>query len=126
MQRLGFTVYICSSKSASKQQRAVIGYKNLEYLPKEFRLKLGKKKVTEKTAYKKIFFVLKEYLSKDKYRVTAEEMSIELDIRIGIVKKVFMKLNREGLLSQAVHNDPRRNGDADWEADVYVIRKPLN
>lgn len=41
------------------------------------------------------------------------------NIHPNIIKKIFLRLNREGILSQRIN---RKHEDFDWIASYYIIR----
>ncbi len=63
--------------------------------------------------------------------VTKEETAYTLELPVGQVEKIFMKLNREGILSQRTPryaHDTNRNPifdgpDSGWASDYYMILK---
>lgn len=80
------------------------------------------KKPRRKIKFKKAYQIIKDYLAtQDDPRISAENTAITVNLHIGIVKKVFMRLNREGILSQASHPNERAVSETDWTSDVYML-----
>ena len=79
------------------------------------KIRMPKKKTPEKQAYR----IIKSYLREcDRFPlVSAEDTAVAVNLSIGMVLKVFMQLNREGILSQAQHS----KRDAHWSSDEYQI-----
>lgn len=90
---------------------------NGNYFPRKL-FKKPRRKVKQEKAYQ----IIKDYLiDQGNPRISAENTAIAVNLHIGIVKKVFMRLNREGILSQASHPNERTVSEADWTSDVYML-----
>lgn len=94
----------------------------------------SKKKPKDDAAYEKILSHLKgQYKADDGHkRIYAEKISIETNIRENIVRKVLMRMNRNGLCSNrilwgsglgAMHtrNDPWGDDPVQWEAKYFNL-----
>lgn len=92
------------------------------------RLRLGRHRRPHPEALERVKqHLTTQYLQKGADTVTAEIISIELNLDIGCVKKAFMALNRAGFMSQAVHQEHgRRCSEDDWVADVYTLQLQKN
>ena len=67
--------------------------------------------------------VIKDYLL-NMNSVTAEEVCSRLKLRMGDVRKVFMRLNREGVLSHKKHGW-RWVHDYEWTPNYYMVNKEM-
>jgi ribosomal protein S25 len=90
------------------------------------KLKSKKRKVKENILKKEVLEIIDEAILSDKYFVTKEDIAYRLNVKVSSLGKIFMELNREGILSQARHglmHDSRRGGflplmpgeSGDWE-----------
>lgn len=76
--------------------------------------------------------IIEERIKEDKYLfLTKEDIARKLEVKECQVEQVFMELNREGILSQAIHKAPHDSKrdpwgfDCNyfWNGDIYRIRK---
>ena len=99
------------------------------------KLKLSVKKYSYENLYNKV----KEYIIKkaecNEYSISKEDIAAAFRCRVKDLDKIFMQLNREGILSQAKHrfmHDSMRCPDeetissdyvrcSDWASDIYWI-----
>lgn len=99
------------------------------------KLKLSVKKYSYENLYNKV----KEYIVKkaesNEYSISKEDVAANIRCRVKDLDKIFMQLNREGILSQAEHrfmHDSMRNPNeetissdygrySDWASDIYRI-----
>lgn len=97
------------------------------------------KSSVKKYSYENLYDKIKEYIVKkvecDEYFVSKEDVAANIRCRVRDLDKIFMQLNREGILSQAEHrfmHDSMRNPNeetissdyvrySDWASDIYRI-----
>lgn len=87
----------------------------------------------KKCSVQKAYELICEYLAshKDQKFITKEELSHQFQIPQSRIEDAFRILNREGILSQPVHDtahDTNRNSIAycdvsGWASDIYYIRR---
>jgi len=77
------------------------------------------KKHKDAVAYTTIVNYIQQAKSKGDVTLTLEDTANSTNIHQNIIKKIFLRLNREGLLSQRVN---RKHEDFDWIASYYIIR----
>lgn len=108
---------------------------NFSNNPSHKKLKPSVKKYSYKTLYKMVLDYINNQLQNDYFSITKEDTAISLKCRIKDLDKIFMQLNREGILSQAkhglMHDSMRYSGEetisddytrySDWASDVYFI-----
>ena len=93
----------------------------------------------KKYSYENLYNKVKEYIVKkaecNEYSISKEDVAATFRCRVKDLNKIFMQLNREGILSQAEHrfmHDSMRNpyeetisSDyvrcSDWASDIYRI-----
>lgn len=78
------------------------------------------KKPSDAVAHARITAMLAERHDRGACFVTAEMVVSATHIHPSIVDKAFMRLNREGVLSQGVN---RKHEDFEWVATDYTIRR---
>lgn len=77
------------------------------------------KKPKDDVAYTAIVNYIQQAKSKGDVTLTLEDTANNTNIHPNIIKKIFIRLNREGLLSQRVN---RKHEDFDWIASYYIIQ----
>lgn len=102
-------------------------------LPSHKRLKTCKKKVKPTKLKNQVLSLIDEAISNETYFVYKEDCAYRLQVKVKDLDKIFMELNREGVLSQAQHKfmhdsnrgySPLLPGEqSDWRGDIYYIRK---
>ena len=99
-------------------------------------LKHSCKKYSEQKLYEKTIECIEKLKKEECFYICKENIAFNLNVRKKYLDKIFMRLNREGILSQAKHrfmHDSNRcpgyetlsydyTKDSDWAADYYVIR----
>lgn len=106
-----------------KQERA-------KQQPCHKRLKRSVKKMSDSWVKEEILKIIEEVKKENRQVLHKEDVAFKLQVKISQVEKIFMQLNREGLLSQAKHHilhDSNREpygfgGDSAWASDCYYIR----
>jgi len=124
-------------------QNIVKGYKMSEYNtwrcdhcngPKSKGKGRRSKPIYKKIKKDKLYQLVKEYVLNIKLKkktITAEEVAEKLQVKKHYITQIFMKLNQEGILSQA-HNYPPHDcrramsvwdwgSDNSWKASEYSI-----
>ena len=103
--------------------------------PSHKKLKPSVKKYSYDVLYKMVFDYIKDKAQDNHFSITKEDIAISLKCRVKDLDKIFMQLNREGILSQAEHrfmHDSMRNPNeetissdyvrcSDWASDIYRI-----
>lgn len=97
------------------------------------------KSSVKKYSYENLYDKVKEYIvgkvERNEYVVSKEDIAATFRCRVKDLDKIFMQLNREGILSQAEHrfmHDSMRNPNeetissdygrySDWASDIYRI-----
>lgn len=93
------------------------------------------KRSTKKMSEEKLYDLVKDFIFEAKRNeasfVTIEDVALKLSVDKKCLPKIFMRLNREGILSQARHSlmhDSNRDGyqlmpdeSGDWAANTYTI-----
>lgn len=77
------------------------------------------KKPKDAVAYTAIINYIQQAKSKGNITLTLEETANNTNIHPNIIKKIFLRLNREGILSQRIN---QKHEDFDWIASYYIIR----
>ncbi len=77
------------------------------------------KKPKDAVAYTAIINYIQQAKSKGNVTLTLEETANNTNIHPNIIKKIFLRLNREGILSQRIN---QKHEDFDWIASYYIIR----
>lgn len=99
------------------------------------KLKPSVKKYSYDVLYKMVSDYIKDKAQDNHFSITKEDIAISLKCRVKDLDKIFMRLNREGILSQAEHrfmHDSMRNPNeetissdyvrcSDWASDIYRI-----
>lgn len=93
------------------------------------KLKRSVKKRSDSWVKEEILKIIEETKKENKKVLHKEDVAFKLQVKISQVEKIFMQLNREGLLSQAQHHilhDSNREpygfgGDSAWASDCYYI-----
>lgn len=97
-------------------------------------LKSKTKRIKEEKLKKLVIEKINEATSNDINFIRMEDVAFSLNVKVKYLSKIFMDLNKEGILSQPTHNfmhDSNREyryGEhlepderSDWSADVYHI-----
>lgn len=87
--------------------------------PGKVSIKHTYKKPKDAVAYTAIINYIQQAKSKGNVTLTLEETANNTNIHPNIIKKIFLRLNREGILSQRIN---RKHEDFDWIASYYIIR----
>lgn len=77
------------------------------------------KKPKDAVAYTSIVNYVQQVKRNGDITLTLEDTANSTDIHPNIIKKIFLRLNREGILSQRIN---RKHEDFDWIASYYIIR----
>lgn len=77
------------------------------------------KKPKDAVAYTYIVSYVQQAKCKGDVTLTLEDTANNTNIHPNIIKKIFLRLNREGLLSQRIN---RKQEEFDWIASYYIIR----
>lgn len=99
-----------------KQLRADLNKKRYQ---SKVSIKHTYKKPKEAVAYTTIINYIEQAKSKGDVTLTLEETTNKTNIHPNIIKKIFLRLNREGILSQRIN---RKHEDFDWIASYYIIK----
>ncbi len=75
------------------------------------------KKINYDDACNLISDKIQQYKQNNRTSITIEEIINDTNIESSIIKKVFMQLNREGYISQAINN----KSEFKWRASIYYI-----
>jgi ribosomal protein S25 len=87
------------------------------------------KRTSDEKLYQRVLDQIYKYKKENKMVVTVEKIARICQVKVHRVKKLFMKLNQEGILSQA-HNAPPHDckrdrysfcHDSSWCASTYTI-----
>lgn len=103
-------------------------------LPSHKKFKRKTRKVSKDKLKEEVLKLIDEAISKDTYFLYKEDVAYRLKVKTKDLNKIFMELNREGILSQAKHHlmhDSNRDCNypllpyekGDWAADIFYIRK---
>lgn len=98
-------------------------------LPSHKKLKRTRKKIKPEKLKELVLKEIKDMKENEIYFLTKEDLSYKLQVKKSDLDKIFMELNREGILSQAHHHfmhDSNRgnvvfNECSDWAANTYSI-----
>lgn len=133
------------AKRNGQESKIVALEKDLSYWKNEmsaFDNNVSHKKLkssVKKYSYENLYDKVKEYIvgkvERNEYVVSKEDIAATFRCRVKDLDKIFMQLNREGILSQAEHrfmHDSMRNPNeetissdygrySDWASDIYRI-----
>lgn len=133
------------AKRNGQESKIVALEKDLSYWKNEmsaFDNNVSHKKLkssVKKYSYENLYDKVKEYIvgkvERNEYVVSKEDITATFRCRVKDLDKIFMQLNREGILSQAEHrfmHDSMRNPNeetissdygrySDWASDIYRI-----
>lgn len=133
------------AKRNGQESKIVALEKDLSYWKNEmsaFDNNVSHKKLkssVKKYSYENLYDKVKEYIvgkvERNEYVVSKEDIAATFRCRVKDLDKIFMQLNREGILSQAEHrfmHDSMRNPNeetissdygrySDWVSDIYRI-----
>ena len=94
------------------------------------RMRPSYRRISNKDLYELIKCEIRHRQQIKKLHVTAEEIAERCRVKVHRVKKVFMKLNQEGLMTRAFNRPPhdsrRELGwghDNSWGASIYYINE---
>lgn len=110
------------------RQYETLRIKYIQYFPKKRKKQLFNP-VYKRISDEKLYLLIKNYIEEkrkmDGYQwASAEKTAEKFQVKKDRIKKIFMKLNQEGLLSKA---HKKSNIDSDiWSANSYTITKEDN
>lgn len=99
--------------------------KDLKCNPITHKIKHSRRKLSADKIYDYCIDAMEQAKNNNISHLRAEDIAFQLNTPVHLVTQTFDKLNKKGLLSQAVHGLPHdcfRPDDSGWTADVYYIR----
>lgn len=101
-------------------------------IPSRKKLKTKFKKIPHDKLKELVLEIIEDYKKENYFSISKENIAFRLGIKVKDLDKLFMELNREGILSQARHkliHDSNRDGycrllpseRSDWGSDLYTI-----